>query len=237
MRNRLIILLLACAAISHAIERDAEGTYLIATPQDLLDFAALVNGGETYAAALLTSDVDMTGLTYTPIGKSTAPYQGTFDGQGHTIDNVVLPTSTTTNGMGLFGYVGAATLRGIIAGEGNRIYGGAFVGGLAGDKVGSGICLIDCCGHEGQVKGSQQNAAAIVGCVHDGNLIIQNSYNTGKVAGARESAIFCGSMSGSKSAITNCYNTGTLTAGVDGGYYLWRSSPTVNNVFDAYGRQ
>lgn len=235
--KRLIIFCILCQVwTAYGIEKQ-DGTYLIATAQDLCDFALLVNGGKPDAAARLTADIDMTGLDYVPIGTSAVPYQGRFDGQGFTIDNVVFPTGNNAEGQGLFGYVGAAEIRGVRAGKSNRIYGGAFTGGLVGDKVGSGICTIDCCGHEGQVKGSAQNAAAFVGCVHSGSLIITNCYNTGSVTGGRESAIFCGWFGGSQSSISNCYNSGTLKAGADGSNYLWRSAPTHANIYDTSGRQ
>lgn len=235
MRSLLLCLLLTSFGLMHAINKDEQGHYLIASPQDLVDFSAIVNGGESDVPALMTADIDMTGVAYTPIGASASPYIGTFDGQGFTIDH--LTVSVIGDGHGIFGYVDGATIRNLTAGSGNRVSGGVFVGGIVGDKVGSGTLTIDACGHEGMVVGSAQNAAAIVGCVHAGNLVISRCYNTGSVQGNRESAIFCGWFGGSSSAITDSYNTGTLVSGVDGQNYLWRSSPSATNVYDVQGRQ
>lgn len=221
---------------TNAITTAPDGTYLITSAQDLCDFSALVNAGNRNAKALLTTDIDMTNYEFEPIGTSSASYNGTFDGQGHTIDNLTI-TQTSADGVGIFGYIDSATILNLTAGPGNNIKGKAFVGGLVGDKVGSGTARFECCGHEGRVTGSAQNAAAFVGCVHSGSLILSYCYNSGRVSGGRESAIFCGWFSGSASAISNCYNSGTLSNGVDGSNYLWRSSPMATNVYDASGRQ
>ena len=61
-----------------------DGVYQIGTAEDLIAFAELVNGGEAYANAVLTADIDK-GTEGTMIGKDGVDYQGVFDGAGHTI--------------------------------------------------------------------------------------------------------------------------------------------------------
>lgn len=51
----------------------------------LRHFADAVNNGYTYIDATVTADIDMTGVEWTPIGTSSNPYAGIFDGQGHII--------------------------------------------------------------------------------------------------------------------------------------------------------
>ena len=72
-----------------AIE-EVNGVYQIGSPQDLTEFAELVNSGNTSANACLTADIDLSGVeNFTPIGAHyTTPYVGIFDGQGHTISNL-----------------------------------------------------------------------------------------------------------------------------------------------------
>ena len=67
-----------------------DGVYQIGSLEDYLAFASLVNtpadkGGNPAANAVLTADIDL-GTDVTMIGTQ-APdyYQGTFDGQGHSI--------------------------------------------------------------------------------------------------------------------------------------------------------
>lgn len=52
---------------SAVLTQDGEGTYLITSPQDLVDFATLVNGGTLDANAKLQNDIDMTGVAFTPL--------------------------------------------------------------------------------------------------------------------------------------------------------------------------
>jgi len=91
-----------------------DGVYQIGTAQDLVDFATLVNGGTTGANAVLTDDIDMTGVTWnTPIGdwntgSVTSAYCGHFDGQGHTISG--LTYTTKKNYHGFFGVISTGAL-------------------------------------------------------------------------------------------------------------------------------
>ena len=63
--------------------------YKIGSAQDLMDFAAKVNGGETTANATLTADINMSGKSWNPIGADVnKPYSGNFDGNGHSIYNL-----------------------------------------------------------------------------------------------------------------------------------------------------
>lgn len=219
-----------------ALDRNADGWYLIADGAQLVQFAELVNAGNPGACALLLDDIDMTGQRMSPIGTADLPYSGTFDGQGHTIHHLTINLSSQ-DGVGLFGTIQGARLQNFISASTNTITGKAFVGGIVGDKKGSDIAYLTCIGHEGKATGSAQNVAAFVGCIHSGSVVMNACYNTGRVTGNRESAIFCGWFSGSSSSITDCYNSGTLTAGVDGSNYLWRGGPTAINIYDASGRQ
>ena len=90
--------------------------YEIATAQDLVDFAAVVNGGDFTANAVLTDDIDMSSLTtWIPIGdwgaqsgKTEACYKGHFDGQGHTITGFNFTASQ--NYFGIFGVISTGAL-------------------------------------------------------------------------------------------------------------------------------
>ena len=90
--------------------------YEIATAQDLVDFAAVVNGGDFTANAVLTDDIDMSSLTtWIPIGDwgtqsgtTEACYKGHFDGQGHTITGFNFTASQ--NYFGIFGVISTGAL-------------------------------------------------------------------------------------------------------------------------------
>ena len=51
---------------------------------------------------ILANDIDLSGVSFTPIGNEAAPFTGTFDGNGHTIRSLTL-TKAGRN-IGLFGY-------------------------------------------------------------------------------------------------------------------------------------
>ena len=66
---------------------NVNGIYQIGSAADWEEFAALVNGGEVNACAVLTADID-TGVGGTMIGvsdKQGERYDGTFDGQGDAV--------------------------------------------------------------------------------------------------------------------------------------------------------
>ena len=86
---------------------EVNGVYQIGTAEDLKAFAELVNGGNAYADAVLTADIDK-GTDGTMIGRDGLDYQGTFDGQGHTI--TINMFSAGADGTALFRNVGASAL-------------------------------------------------------------------------------------------------------------------------------
>ncbi len=50
-------------------------------------------------------------ITWKPIGTAEAPFKGTFDGEGNTIENFTVTTSDTGARVGFFGYVENATIK------------------------------------------------------------------------------------------------------------------------------
>lgn len=74
-----LALLWVMAASAWALDK-VNGVYQIGTTQDLKDFIALVNGGEKYANAVLTADID-----YSEGTEVITYFAGTLDGQRHTI--------------------------------------------------------------------------------------------------------------------------------------------------------
>lgn len=102
---------------------DNNGVYEIATAQDLVDFSSLVNSGETSANAILTADIDMTGIDFDPIGTysdysgvrgygGATSYKGTFDGNGYIIRNLTVSTNEKIE-TGLFGRASNATIQNV----------------------------------------------------------------------------------------------------------------------------
>ena len=86
---------------------------------DLVDLSKVVNSGTTYSGTtvFLDSDIDFTdelSQQFEPIGKNLygKHFCGTFDGQGHTISNLAIKSSSRYSG--LFGYSNGATIRNVV---------------------------------------------------------------------------------------------------------------------------
>ena len=110
------------------LTQDENGNYLIGTPEELMAFSNLVNTGERGAKALLTQDIDMTGVEdFEPIGTyinnsdlaaigidypeiTNFSYQGTFDGQGYVIKNLNIKMESYAE-AGLFSRIWSGTVK------------------------------------------------------------------------------------------------------------------------------
>ena len=88
--------------------------YVIATPNDLLDFASSVNEGSTSIKGILAADIDMSGKTWTPIGTSSQPFQGIFNGNGYIVSNLTMADNDNYDQAGLIGYAKNATIENVI---------------------------------------------------------------------------------------------------------------------------
>ena len=242
-KNLLITLLCAVGALwsneAQALEQK-DGVYQIATAQDLVDFSAIVAGGEQAANAVLTANIDMTPVEgFTPIGSVATPYKGTFDGQEHIISNLYINLPEQEY-VGLFGVLNnGAYIKNVVMDELCEINGKCFVGGIAGGTNGGGTVTFENCGNAGMVGAQEQNAAGIIGVSMGSQCGIRliRCFNVGGVAGARESAALCGWVGDNGSVITNCYNAGWVS-GVDGTNYLWRNgNGKGTGNYDSYGAQ
>ena len=100
------------------MSKDAKGNYLIGSAQELSEFTLLVRSGQRAANALLTADIDMSGVTnFIPIGLfsdeenyNKQTYNGTFDGGGHTISNLAV-TQSDPYEVGLIGRGSGCTIQ------------------------------------------------------------------------------------------------------------------------------
>lgn len=84
---------------------NSETANLISTRAQLENLATAVNNGNNFAKIVfkLTSDIDLENETWTPIGKDGKPFNGIFDGDGHTISNLMIDTPYK-NDVGFFGF-------------------------------------------------------------------------------------------------------------------------------------
>ena len=183
------------------IEAPAAGSIPISTRSQLEDINN--NLSSNY---YLTQDIDLSDIEWVPIGNSTNPFRGTFDGQGYVIRN--LRITDESQAIGLFGYTFGATIKNV---------------GLERDGMGT---MID-------ITSSSSISAGGICRVLSFNSIIYNCYNTCDVSATTSAPIFtsitiggiCASLS-NDSTISNCYNTGSVSASNT-------STPLSNNASDS----
>ena len=146
-----------CQTVNPQEPAEDNGVYQIGTPSELLWLAehVKVNGIQK---AVLTADIDMTGVKWTPIGTKEKAFNGEFDGQGHVITNLNV-NDPSLEYAGLFGYVSKfsnpATIKNL--GVFGEFSGGEYVGGIAGYSENSEITN---CFFIGTVSGTNTNGIA-----------------------------------------------------------------------------
>lgn len=127
---------------------------------------------------------------WTPIGVESAPFQGKFYGNGHTISGVFI-NRTSTNHVGFWGYISGATISNLTL-TGTSISGADGVGGITGYATNSSIsnCSVSLTASEslkgsnscGGIVGIAENSVTIDDCAFEGNVKGASNY-IGGVAG------------------------------------------------------
>lgn len=229
--------------------------YEINNEQDLKRFAEIINNeaGSIKNAALM-KEIDMSNVcnkvdgtvasdkSWEPIGNEKIEYNGIFEGNGHTINNIYI--NSNNSNQGLFGVVGENGKIKNIKINGTIQIGGNNAGGITGVNNGT---ILKCSNNAEVVMNGAYDVGGITGvnngtimkCINQANIssrgetaggisgvngilgttgIIGECCNYGSIyAGSWNSAgisAACGSNnSGSIGYIFNCYNVGTITGG------------------------
>lgn len=174
----------------------------------------------------LMSNISLGGYSWIPLGNSSTPFSGTFNGQGYTVSDIT-ETSGTINNLGFFGVVtGTVENFGVETTLTDSMNGGTS-GGLVGTLDGGTILNAF---STGSLSGGGSNAGGLVGTMNSG--IISASYSTASVSGG-----YAGGLIGVQNggAVTNAYATGavqTETTGYAGG--LEADLNSGSTVTDAY---
>lgn len=104
---------------------DEEGFYALGNAADLCWFTYMVKAGHTDINGRLTAPIDLDGAEYTPIGSTSLPFAGTFNGGMFAITNA---------NMMIFGTVAGATIDGVnvvggvVGGHENAAHTGSVIG-------------------------------------------------------------------------------------------------------------
>lgn len=183
----------------------------------------------------LAVDIDLDGKTPEAIGTSSKPFEGSFDGDGHCIKNIVINASTSY--IGLFGYGKNAVIKNIEVENAIVKNSSSYVGVLAGylsnciveniyfknitvssyQSVGTLAGYVDGgkifrCGAGGNISVSGSfGVGGLLGRVY-GNAEVQECYSVSGVTGLRE----IGGLIGSTNAkICNCFARGSVSSDKD----------------------
>ncbi|MCD7848001.1 MAG: hypothetical protein LUG49_08265 [Oscillospiraceae bacterium] len=195
--------------------------YQIATGAQLAYLATLINGSSnsTYCSCyyVLTADIDLNNISWTPIGNAAPRYfKGTFDGDGHTIINLYM-FSTSLYG-GLFGRVNQATIKNVTL-SGCNITGFTYSGGIVGYS--SSYTIIESCTVSGSVSCVQTSSTSPCiagGIVGNGNYTsLIGCVNNATVTASGIGKLYAGGLAGSLSngTISSCCNNGSVTVSYD----------------------
>ena len=207
--------------------------WLITSQADLIALAEFLNSGnaETFDAENVgvgnchgyyfkqTADIDLTGVTWEPIGYSGNYYYfaGNYDGDGHTISNATSTGKNDADGFataGIFGWVAFGSVENLHVKNANFVATGhneySYVGGIAGLCYGSSIknCSVVDSSLESRRDNNNNCAGSIVGystggtfekCAAENNQVKTMCYGGGFV-GEVDDTYGVGN-----STFTNCY--------------------------------
>lgn len=205
-----------------------EDPYQIATPEQFAKLAVDVNSGvpdnNKYHCGEyfeLKNDIDLSGKTWTPIGygdQAAKPFQGYFDGKGHTVTGLYVDERGNNCFAGLFGVAVASTnetvLKNIIIKDA-KVYAGNETNESEA-HYGAGVLI----GSISINGGSNANYLAIENC---------------KCYGKVDSKMYAGGLIGMSNygKITNCVADVDVTgSSCSGGFagYIWGSTISNNQA-------
>ena len=160
----------------------------------------------------LLGDVELTD-TWAPVGTSSEPFKGTFDGGGHKITGLSI---TSGDYIGLFGYVGDGAVIKNVDMVKASVVGGKRVGALIGQIKGNATvsnCTVD---STSRVTGSDSNTGGLIGeAAGTITVTLENLTNNAFVTNTengtnRAAGIIAQVTTGANVTITNCVNNGTV---------------------------
>lgn len=234
-------------------EGDGSATepYQISNKNQLIVLATQVNDkgfdykGEHFA---LLGDIDLAGITWTPIGDTRSAFSGQLNGNEHTISN--LKVSTSESYAGLFGLVKGAAIESLTLENGEvtcKRGGTSFCGGLAGGGTltATKVCLVnvtvgghhytggilgygggsmtDCSNVGGVVKGKYAGGMAGRGNTNGAFEFIRCTNSAG-IEGEAYAGGISGDHRGEGNIFENCRNEGSVNGGIASGIAIYGQS-------------
>lgn len=207
------------------MSQNEDGDWVIENLGQLAYFVQQVNGGNSYAGEtiMLYEDIDLAGINWVSVGTEDVPFEGTFDGNGHTISNL-------STDIAMFGYIDnganvknvnfenvavtgkyAATVvnyAGKATIENVQILSGSVTGGSYGASIvfeADGVTIQDCVNYATVNAG--YSASGIGAWIY--NATVDGCTNYGEVVGGNRAGGICANFSGT---MNDCTNNGDVTS-------------------------
>ncbi|MEK7692479.1 MAG: hypothetical protein AAB425_15800, partial [Bdellovibrionota bacterium] len=170
----------------------------------------------------LTGNINMGGAHVAQIGNAAKPFNGTFDGAGFTVSNMLIDGTADESQVGFFGNISATGAVDHLVLSSITVRGNGSLGGVAGYSAGkvsrtgvSGNSLIESStstGDLGGVTGYQYKPGLIEDSFSGSSVTIRNlagGYNLGGITGQ---AMGTATSAGNAVTIRNSYSHASITA-------------------------
>lgn len=221
-----------CSVCGHP-ESDEDGYLLISTPVALRWVAEQINSGTmTSMDFRLTSDINLAGENWTPIGNDSHPFVGNMDGGRHTISNMIVESE---NVAGLFGTVNSGSLHDVIIDATCSVKGATYAGGLVGHTTGgykTEIYNVGVMCPVTNVGTGSAAAAGIIGNANAGNVTnITNCFSTGLITSSADVACISAWQGNVGSKITNCWSVSEISQHTGYNFCRGGSSTQIINCY------
>ena len=235
MKKRILSLLMAFVMVVSLLPASVRAAETVTEISSAAELAALGGKNLLGKSYRLTDDIDMTGVSMSPIVKL---YDGTFDGNGHTISNLTLSGS---DNVGLFSELSSyVTITGLTLKDCTIIntsgkYAG--IGTLVGKISGSNCVIKECGASGGTVSTNFSDVVYMGGLVGYASsaVSISDCYSTATVTANSSSYSRAAGLVGyasSGTSIENCYVLGSVNAnaGYSGGLIAYGAGSSSSHT-------
>lgn len=220
-----------------------DGWFILRNAGNVEWFSKQIDSGELTLNAKLDCDIDFQGIEnlHSPIGPNTGrKFNGTFDGQGHRIMNMII-NRPTENNQGFFGFLRGnnqdTRVMNLIIDKSCRITGANYVGGITANAQNSEtIIYIENCINEAEIiAASGGDAGGIIGSstTNTPKWNIKNCVNAGHIVGNGYAGALCAWMGGNSAILVDGFLNIGLIEGFDQNNNITRMNGGVyRNIYD-----
>ncbi|AQQ10352.1 hypothetical protein L21SP3_02184 [Sedimentisphaera cyanobacteriorum] len=196
LRHIIILITLSGLVMGYSGGDGSAGDpYQLSSSADILQLSS--SSSDWFSNFVLTSDIELTGEDFTPIGTASQPFYGNFNGSGYSVSGLSINRSDLSV-LGLFGMIGDdaivenLTLTGtVVCSDGGWVYGGLLAGANRGfilNCTTNGTVSIDSStAYSGGIAGSNENLGVISESSFSGTVFSNST--SGGISGISEGLI------------------------------------------------